>query len=178
MLTPPHKRRATWLSPMIALLSLVFPSLSASAQSPSSAGQLRLNPAEVKAAHSRLPSQTGSSRNPLVQEVVLRGDPSQKGLYTILLKVGPHARIAAHSHPDDRIATVISGTWYFGYGSKFDAGKVKRLPAGSVYAEPAHANHFAMTHGPVIVEITGYGPSGVSFVKSPHAPPHMNKHRM
>jgi hypothetical protein len=40
--------------------------------------------------------------------------------------------IQAHSHPDDRVAIVISGTWYIGYGSQFDEKKLKALPAGSL----------------------------------------------
>ena len=49
-------------------------------------------------------------------EVVLKGDPNQAGVYAILLRVPPHTPIPAHSHRDDRVATVISGMWRFGYG--------------------------------------------------------------
>jgi uncharacterized RmlC-like cupin family protein len=54
--------------------------------------------------------------------------------------------IQAHSHRDDRMATVVSGTWYFGYGDRFDAKSLKKLPGGSVYSEPGAHNHFA-PHG-------------------------------
>jgi uncharacterized RmlC-like cupin family protein len=54
-----------------------------------------------------------------------------------------HTRIAAHSHRDDRIATVISGTWHIGYGDRFDEAKLKALPPGSFYTEPPSQNHFA-----------------------------------
>ena len=53
-----------------------------------------------------------------IQTIVLKGDPTKHGLYTILLRVPAHTKIAAHHHPDDRIATVVSGTWYFGYGRR------------------------------------------------------------
>ena len=54
------------------------------------------------------------------------------------------------------MATVISGTWQFGYGDRFDARTLKMLPPGSVYAEPAGANHFARTGDePVLVQISG-----------------------
>lgn len=93
------------------------------------------------------------------------GDPSKAGLYIILLKVAANTKIAAHLHPDERMATVISGTWYFGYDDKFDEAALKKLPAGSIYSEVENQNHFAMTgKEPVIVEITGYGPSGVKYV--------------
>ena len=49
--------------------------------------------------------------------------------------------------------------------NKFDKTKLKILPAGSIYSEVAGQNHFAMTgKDPVIVEITGFGPSGVTYV--------------
>ena len=64
---------------------------------------------------------TGTSGIAVIQTIVLKGDPTKAGLYTIMLRIPAHTRIAAHTHPDDRIATVISGTWYFGYGKEFDA---------------------------------------------------------
>lgn len=136
----------------------------------SSNGQLRLTPAELTALHSKGPLAPGSSNHAGIEEIVLYGDPAKPGLYTILLKIGPNTKIAAHLHPDFRMATVVSGTWYFGYGDKFDEAKLKQLPTGSVYAEVAGQNHFAMTKGPVMVEITGYGPSGVKYVNAADDP--------
>jgi len=81
--------------------------------------------------------------------------------------------IPAHLHPDGRVGTVVSGTWYFGYGDKFDESKLKKLPVGSIYSEVEGQNHFAMTgKEPVITEITGYGPSGVTYVNAGDDPQH------
>ena len=107
---------------------------------------------------------TGTSGVKGIRTLVLKGDPNKAGLYTILLSVPAHTKIAAHTHPDDRVATVISGTWRIGYGGAFDEGKLKALPPGSFYTEPAGDSHFAETQGtPVIVAITGYGPSGTVY---------------
>jgi hypothetical protein len=38
--------------------------------------------------------------------------------------------IQAHSHRDDRMATVVSGDWHLGYGTHFDAKALKTLPPG------------------------------------------------
>jgi hypothetical protein len=93
------------------------------------------------------------------------GDPDKPGMYSIILKVPPHTKIAAHFHPDDRIATVLSGSWNFGYGEKFDAKKLKALPPGSVYTEPAKQAHFAETGDEAaVVEIIGVGPSGTTYI--------------
>lgn len=127
-------------------------------------GELRMTPSEIAAAKPGASNVPGSSNYSAVQEIVIHGDPSRAGLYTIILKIAGNTRIAAHLHPDSRMATVISGTWYFGYGDKFDETKLKKLPVGSVYSEVGGQNHFAMTKVPVVVEITGYGPSGVTYV--------------
>jgi hypothetical protein len=149
----------------VSILFLLFLYVtSASAQSGNN-GQLRMTQQEVIAAKSTGPSAPGSSNLSAVQVIVIHGDPSKPGLYTILLKVAANTKIPAHLHPDDRIGTVVAGTWYFGYGDVFDGGKLKKLPVGSIYSEIPDQNHFAMTRDePVIVEITGYGPSGVTYV--------------
>ena len=135
-----------------------------------SGGEQRVTPSEVK-----WPAPTaggvGTSGVAGTQTVVLKGDPTKAGLYTLLLRVGPNTRIEAHAHPDDRVATVISGTWYFGYGAKFDEKALKTLPAGSFYTEPPHMNHFAMTRGDgVTIQITGTGPSGTTYVDPANDP--------
>jgi pimeloyl-ACP methyl ester carboxylesterase/quercetin dioxygenase-like cupin family protein len=108
---------------------------------------------------------TGSSGVAGIQTVVLKGDPNQVGVYTIMLRVPAHTQIAAHSHRDDRVATVISGTWRIGYGDHFDESKLKALPAGSYYTEPPGQAHFAETGDePVVVQISGFGPSSTDYV--------------
>ncbi|WP_027684220.1 cupin domain-containing protein [Rhizobium leguminosarum] len=106
----------------------------------------------------------GGSGNAKVQVVTILGDPSKAGPYSQLLKVGAGAKIPAHHHAGDRVGTVLSGTWHYGFGSKFAEGNLKTLPVGSVYTEPSNAPHFAMTtDGPVIVLITGFGPTDTVY---------------
>jgi quercetin dioxygenase-like cupin family protein len=98
---------------------------------------------------------------------VLKGNPTEPGLYTILLRVPAHTKIAAHHHPDDRITTVVSGTWYFGYGDKFNESSLRPLPPGSFYTEPPNDNHFAETRDSnVLVQISGLGPTGTTYVNA------------
>jgi len=133
------------------------------ATSRSDPGEKRLTPAEYKFPQQGNPG-TGSSGVGGIETVVLKGDPNQAGLYTIMLRVPAHTKIAAHSHRDDRIATVISGTWNIGYGDSFDQAKLKSLPAGSFYTEPPGRNHFAATGDEaVVVQITGFGPSSTVY---------------
>lgn len=122
----------------------------------------RLTPAEIES----LPFKeagVGTSGVNGIQTRVLKGDPTKPGLYTIQLTVPANTTIQAHDHPDDRIATVISGTWYIGFGSQFDEKKLKALVPGSFYTEPP-VMHFARTgNAPVTIQITGYGPSGTHY---------------
>jgi quercetin dioxygenase-like cupin family protein len=106
----------------------------------------------------------GTSGSSAVQTVVLKGDPTKPGLYVLALRIAPNTTIQAHSHGDDRVATVLKGTWYFGYGQKFDQATLKALAPGSMYTEPGNVAHFAQTRDEVIVQITGYGPSSTTYV--------------
>jgi len=137
---------------------------------PQPSGQTRLTPDEFDfAAATR--GGAGTSGVAGIRTLILKGDPSVTGLYTILLSVPAHTQIAAHHHPDERVATVISGVWRIGYGDTFDEAKLKALPPGSFYTEPAGMTHFAETHDtPVLVEITGFGPSGTAYNNSIQTP--------
>src|SRR5437016_4110002 len=124
----------------------------------------RLTPAEYEFPQHGNPG-TGSSGVGGIETVVLKGDPDRAGVYTIMLRVPAHTHIAAHSHRDDRVATVISGTWHIGYGEKVDQAKLKALPPGSFYTEPPGEAHFAETGDEaVVVQITGFGPSSTDYV--------------
>ena len=138
---------------------------------------MRLAPGDVVARASQVSgNQIGSSKLAGVQTTVLYGDPSKAGLYTILLYVPAHTSIPAHSHPDNRMAAVLSGTWNFGYGAKFDATGLKYLPPGSIYSEPAGVNHFARTDdAPSIVEISGFGPTDTTYVDPANDPARKSK---
>jgi hypothetical protein len=102
---------------------------------------------------------------------VLYGDPTKPGLYTVLLRLDPHRRIMPLSHPDSRFVTILSGTFYVAFGDTYDESKLKALPPGGIYTESANANHFGETRNePVIVAITGYGPSGTTYANPADAP--------
>jgi len=145
-----------------AFLTAVF-ALSITAQSRD--GQIRLTMAEVDTI---LPIDAGAGTSGVhgIETRVLKGDPTKTGLYTIRLTIPANTHIKAHQHPDDRIATVIAGTWYIGYGQAFDEKLLKALEPGSFYTEPPGVVHFARTgKQPVVVEITGYGPTGTDYVE-------------
>ena len=150
--------------------AVAFGPQSSAAPKSSNLPQMRLTPAEVRANQTGS-EQIGSSGLPGVSTKVVFGDPSKSGFYTVVLSVPAHTTIPAHSHRDDRMAVVVSGAWQFGYGDRFDEHVLKSLPAGSVYSEPGGLNHFARTGTePVLVEISGYGPTDTRYVDPARAP--------
>jgi len=106
----------------LSLASLLWASLLFAQSLP----EMRMLPAEMGGAAVD-GNQIGSSGLAGVHTKVLFGDPSKAGFYSILLFVPAHTTIQGHSHRDDRMATVVSGTRYFGYGDHFDAKSLKKL---------------------------------------------------
>jgi hypothetical protein len=96
---------------------------------------MRMTPTEIKGSPTDN-NQIGSSGLAGVHTKVLFGDPGKAGFYSILLFVPAQVTIEAHTHRDNRVATVVSGEWRFGYGDHFDVKRLKTLPPGSVYSEP------------------------------------------
>ena len=156
---------------LLAVLAVACCGMASGQEKPDArGGELRLLPAEFDFGQAAAGG-TGTSGVAGIQTVVLKGDPDQPGLYTIMLKVPAHTTIRAHDHPDDRVATVVSGTWHFGYGDVFDPDKLKALTPGSFYTEPAGKAHFAQTGDTdVVLHITGVGPSGLRYTGSAGAP--------
>jgi quercetin dioxygenase-like cupin family protein len=147
----------------VALLSISFLSLSLNAATPADAPipMLRFSASEIAAMSAAAPK----GANPGIQMTNLVGDPTKPGLYTVRVALAAHTQAKPHVHRDNRSVTVLSGTWSMGYGAKFDEKALKALPPGSVYTEPAGQAHFSQAgNEPVVILVTGYGPSDTKFV--------------
>jgi quercetin dioxygenase-like cupin family protein len=132
------------------------------AQSEPPPGGLRITPDELHWGPGRVP---GHEIAPLI------GASGKPGSYVERVRFAANTVSQAHTHPEDRSYTVISGTWYVGYGDVYDASKLKALPPGSFYTEPANVTHYWLTKDEaVVVQIGGTGPSATRFVDPAHAP--------
>ena len=106
---------------------------------------------------------------------VLEGNPAEPGLFTIRLKFPDGYRIAPHWHPAVERVSVIEGVFQFGMGETFDQSKAKALPAGSfVFMAPKMA-HYAWVEGETIVQLTGEGPWGITYLNPLDDPRQMKK---
>src|SRR5580704_15172747 len=147
----------------------LFMVLAGAAQA-ASVGQIRLTPNEI-AAKEAGGAGAGTSGVAGIRTTVLSGDPAKPGLYTIRLSIPANTTIHAHTHRDNRSAIVMSGTWYFGYGRVANETATKPLPPGSFYTEPGGVAHFALTKAkPVIVYITGFGPTDTIYLNASNDP--------
>lgn len=95
---------------------------------------------------------------------VLQGDPSKPGPFVMRLSAPGGYKVAPHSHSQAENLTVISGTFMYGMGEKFDAKSLKPLKAGAFGSVPAGTNHYAMAKGPTVVQIHGEGPFDIKYV--------------
>jgi quercetin dioxygenase-like cupin family protein len=158
----------------ISMFTLIVLVATCNATAPS-IPELRMTPTEIMGGDPG-DSQIGSSKLAGVHTKILAGNPGTAGFYSILLFVPSHTTIQAHSHRDDRMATVVSGTWHFGYGIRFDEQGLKILPAGSVYSEPGGVNHFARTaDDAVVVQISGFGPTDTHYFNPADDPENSKK---
>ena len=125
-------------------------------------GAVRITNAELK---------WGPGLTPGLEIARLIGDSTKLGPYVQRVKFPANFTHQAHTHPDERTYTVISGTWYVGFGDKLDPANLKALPAGSFHTEPANVSHFVVTkEDGVVVQITGTGTTATRFVDPAHAP--------
>jgi quercetin dioxygenase-like cupin family protein len=141
----------------VAFVCALAVASAAVAQDPES-GVVALTPDQVKW------SKQGGYALPGMEQANLLGDSSKPGPYTMRLKFPKGLKIPPHTHPDSREVTIISGVFATGYGETFDASKLKVLPAGSFYTEPANAPHYIEIKEDVVLQVSGNGPSGRKFI--------------
>src|SRR5258706_3729502 len=91
-------------------------------------GQLRLAPSEINSLAS-VNAGAGTSGVSGIQTRTLKGDATKPGIYTIQLTIHANVRIQAHTHPDDRLGTGISGTLDICYGAQIDESQLEPITA-------------------------------------------------
>ena len=92
------------------------------------------------------------------------GNPTASGIYVIFVKFAPGAKALPHTHPDQRIMTVLSGTIHVGTGTEIDEGRAVALKPGSVVVIPADAPHYGWTtEGEALLQEVGTAPTGIKI---------------
>jgi len=107
------------------------------------------------------PNKTSGSDN-----FVLYGDPNKPGSsYAYLQKWYPHSMSRPHFHENDRYIYVISGTWWLGWGPKYDPDHTYPVPTGSFvhhFGRQLHLRRAKDEAGPHIKRHTQPGHSSLT----------------
>ena len=115
---------------------------------------------------------------PQARLAVLVGNPKLPGVYLTRVKVPAGVVLMPHIHPEDRIYTVISGVFYIGLGTRFDASKLKAYAPGSVIVLPGNTPHFHWARsGEYVTQISAYGPLGISYIDPANDPRNKVHHK-
>lgn len=102
-----------------------------------------------------------------VESAIALGNPTNSELYVLFGKMAAGTEFPPHTHPDDRITTVISGVMYYGVGEQSDSNDIQSYPAGSVVYTPAGTSHYMWTKdGQTVMQETGRGPTGIEFTNA------------
>src|SRR4051812_18955548 len=108
---------------------------------------------------------------PSARLAVVVGEPSEKGLYTVRVRVPQGVKLMPHSHREDRVYTVISGIFYIGLGDRFDAGKLQAYPPGAVVGLRGNASPFPLAPaGGYVAQGFGVGPPWGDYPKAGGSP--------
>jgi quercetin dioxygenase-like cupin family protein len=95
---------------------------------------------------------------------VIEGPLNKAVPFTLRLRLPAGARIAPHVHPAFERVTVLSGTFHFAHGDKFDAAGTQALGQGSVAVMPPGAPMFGYTKQETVIQLHGVGPWGISYL--------------
>lgn len=149
-------------APVIFLALLLTPFAAWTAEQ--AAGYISVVPSELKWSDA-------PGIGPGVKIAIIEGDMKAAGPVTFRVKLPPKAKVAVHTHPLVEHVTVLSGTFYFATGDKFDASKAKAYPVGSVIVIPTGMPMFAFTKNKEsTIQIHGIGPWGIQYLNPDDAP--------
>ena len=150
---------------LLALLTLVPAALGAQAAALPQAPTMALHPAGAmtwKEGPASLPKGA--------QMMVLEGDPTQPGPFTLRFKFPDGFEVKPHWHTQTEHATVLSGTLHLGMGERFDRSATRALAAGSFGWWQAGTRHFAWTEGETVLQLHGQGPWTLMYVNAADDP--------
>ncbi|HYH79136.1 MAG TPA: cupin domain-containing protein [Longimicrobium sp.] len=89
---------------------------------------------------------------------ILSGHPDSAGPFVMRIKELPGSVVPPHTHPVDENITVVSGTWHFAVGERFDTTALRPMTTGTYAFVPKGATMFAASPDGAVVQVHGNGP--------------------
>ena len=99
------------------------------------------------------------------QVAVVKGDPTKAGDFAVQLKFPADFTVPPHNHPGDEVVRIVTGgPLHYGMGDKVAMASAGSLEKGYHVTMQAGMNHWA--HAPVatVVQVSGKGPFGITYV--------------
>jgi uncharacterized RmlC-like cupin family protein len=104
------------------------------------------------------------SVGPGAKIAVLEGDLKAAAPFTMRLMLPPNLKIGVHTHPAVERVTVLSGTFYFAIGDKYEPAKAAAYELGDGFMVPIGMPMFGYTTKEAsIIQIHGVGPWGIHY---------------
>lgn len=99
-------------------------------------------------------------KSPPLFRAMIHGEQEKAGSFTFRVRAAAGHRLLPHTHPDERVITVLEGVYWSAMGDTWDESKLIAFPAGSFYVVPAGVPHFsAVLEGETTFQESGIGPS-------------------
>lgn len=99
-------------------------------------------------------------KSPPLFRAMIHGEQEKAGSFTFRVRASAGHRLLPHTHPDERVITVLDGVYWSAVGDTWDESKLIAFPAGSFYVVPAGVPHFsAVLEGETTFQESGTGPS-------------------
>lgn len=96
---------------------------------------------------------------------VIEGDLKAAEPFTMRLKLPPNTKIGVHTHPVTERVTVISGTFYFATGKKYDPTQAKTYQPGDTLIIPSGISMYAASgEQETVLQLHGTGPWGITYL--------------
>ena len=105
-----------------------------------------------------------ASMAPGAKMAILEGDPANEEPFTFRLTLPANYRIDPHVHPAYERVTVLSGTFHFAHGEKFDRAQTKALSPGGFAVMAPGEPMFGYTEKETVVQLHGTGPWGIEYL--------------
>jgi quercetin dioxygenase-like cupin family protein len=101
---------------------------------------------------------------PGTQMAVVRGAPFREGEFVFRFRMPAGYWIHPHRHPVDAHIRVLTGSFLVGMGTTLDSAAVRTLSPGDAIALGRGMPHYEGTRMETVIEVTGTGPWGISFI--------------
>ena len=99
-------------------------------------------------------------KSPPLHRAMIHGVQEQAGSFTFRVRAAAGHKLLPHTHPDERVITVLEGTYWSAVGDTWDEAKLIAFPRGSLYVVPAGVPHYsAVLEGETVFQESGTGPS-------------------